>query len=110
MLNDFKDDDFDSKIKNEDISVIQFSAAWCGPCKALVPVMTKLSEEYKDKAGFYYADIEDGGINTGSAAGIRGVPTVIIYKTVGVAKYCNCRDCPQPYRNHIVCGAPTLVS
>ena len=80
MLNDFKDDDFDSKIKNEDISVIQFSAAWCGPCKALVPVMTKLSDEYKDKAGFYYADIEDGGINTGSAAGIRGVPTVIVYK------------------------------
>ena len=80
MLNDFKDEDFDSKIKNEDISVIQFSAAWCGPCKALVPVMTKLSDEYKDKAGFYYADIEDGGINTGSAAGIRGVPTVIIYK------------------------------
>ena len=37
-------------------------------------------DEYKDKAGFYYADIEDGGINTGSAAGIRGVPTVIIYK------------------------------
>ena len=58
MLNDFKDDDFDSKIKNEDISVIQFSAAWCGPCKALVPVMTKLSDEYKDKAGFYYADIK----------------------------------------------------
>ena len=53
MLNDFKDEDFDSKIKNEDISVIQFSAAWCGPCKALVPVMTKLSDEYKDKAGFY---------------------------------------------------------
>ena len=80
MINDFKDEDFASKIKNEDISVIQFSAAWCGPCKALVPVMTKLSDEYKDKAGFYYADIEDGGINTGSAAGIRGVPTVIIYK------------------------------
>ena len=34
--------------------------------------------QYKEKAGFYYADIEDGGINTGSAAGIRGVPTVII--------------------------------
>ena len=72
--------DFDSKIKNEDISVVQFSAAWCGPCKVLKPVMDKLSDEYKDKAGFYYADVEDGGINTGSAAGIRGVPTVIIYK------------------------------
>ena len=80
MLTNFKDEDFDTKIKNEDVSVIQFSAEWCGPCKALKPVMDKLSDEYKDKAGFYYADVEDGGINTGSAAGIRGVPTVIIYK------------------------------
>ena len=56
MLNDFKDEDFDNKIKNEDISVVQFSASWCQPCKALIPVMTKLSDEYKDKAGFYYAE------------------------------------------------------
>jgi thioredoxin 1 len=31
MLIDFKDEDFETKIKNEDVSVIQFSAAWCGP-------------------------------------------------------------------------------
>ena len=80
MLRQFKDEDFENNIKNEDVSVIQFSAEWCGPCKALKPVMDKLSDEFKDKANFYYADIEDGGINTGSAAGIRGVPTVIIYK------------------------------
>ena len=80
MLINFKDEDFIKKIKNEDVSVIQFSAEWCGPCKTLKPLMDKFSDEYKDKAGFYYADIEDGGINTGSAAGIRGVPTVIIYK------------------------------
>ena len=80
MLIDFKDEDFENKIKKEDVSVIQFSAAWCGPCKSLKPVMDKLSDEYKDKANFYYADIEDGGINTGSAMGIRGVPTTIIFK------------------------------
>ena len=80
MLVDFKDEDFESKVKQEEVSVIQFSAAWCGPCKALKPVMDKLSDEYKDKASFYYGDIEDGAINTGSAAGIRGVPTVIVYK------------------------------
>ena len=80
MLKDFKDEDFEDKIKNEDVSVIQFSAAWCGPCKTLKPIMDKLADEFKDKAGFYYADIESNGINTGSAAGIRGVPTVIIYK------------------------------
>ena len=80
MLIDFKDEDFENKVKNENVSVIQFSAAWCGPCKSLKPIMDKLSDEYKDKANFYYADIEDGGINTGSAMGIRGVPTTIIFK------------------------------
>ena len=80
MLNNFKDEDFDSKIRNEDISVVQFSAEWCMPCKSLRPIMEKLSDTYKDKASFYYADIENGGINTGSAAGVRGVPTVVIYK------------------------------
>ena len=80
MLIEFKDEDFENKIKKEDISVIQFSASWCSPCKALKPVMDKLSDEYKDRANFYITDIEDSGINTGSAAGIRGVPTVIIYE------------------------------
>jgi thioredoxin 1 len=80
MLIDFKDEDFENKIKNEDASVIQFSAAWCGPCKTLKPVMDKLAVEFKGRAGFYYADIEDAGINTGSVAGIKGVPTVIVYK------------------------------
>ena len=80
MLIDFKDEDFDNKIKNEAISIFQYSASWCSPCKGVRVIMEKLSEEYKDKANFYYADIEDGGINTGSAAGIRGVPTVIIYR------------------------------
>ncbi len=80
MLIDFKDEDFDSKIKNEDVSIIQFSASWCSPCKTLKPIMDKLSDEYKGRGNFYITDIEDSGINTGSSAGIRGVPTVIIYK------------------------------
>jgi len=73
-------DDRENKIKEEPVSVIQFSATWCGPCKTLKPVMDKLSDEYKDRANFYITDIEDSGINTGSSAGIRGVPTVIVYK------------------------------
>ena len=81
MLIEFKDEYFENKIKNEDISVIQFSAEFCGPCKVLKPVMDKLSDnEFKDKANFYYADVENDGINTGSAMGIKGVPTVIVFK------------------------------
>ena len=62
MLIDFKDEDFDNKIKNEDVSVIQFSAAWCGPCKALKPVMDKFAVEYKDKAGFYMLTLKMVGL------------------------------------------------
>ena len=78
MLKEFKDEIFETHIKNEDVSCIQFSATWCAPCKTLKPVMEKLSNEFK--GNFYLADIEESGINTASAAGIRGVPTVIIYK------------------------------
>ena len=79
MLKEFTDKMYE-KMKNEDVSVVQFSATWCGPCKNLKLVMDILSDEFKGRANFYITDIEDSGINTGSAAGIRGVPTVIIYK------------------------------
>ena len=79
MLKEFNDSMFDD-FKNESVSVVQYSAAWCGPCKTLKPIMDRLAVEYKDRANFFYADIEDAAINTASAQGIRGVPTVIIYK------------------------------
>ena len=44
MLKDFVDSDFDSKVKNEEVSILQFSASWCGPCKVLKPIMEKLSD------------------------------------------------------------------
>ena len=73
MLIDFKDEDWENKIKNEDVSIILFSASWCSPCKVYRPLLDRVSELYKDRANFYYADIEEGGINTGSIFGIRGV-------------------------------------
>jgi len=41
----------------------------------------KLSDEYKNKVNFYYADIDEKALNTAtSIAGVRGVPTVVVYK------------------------------
>ena len=79
-MENFKDEDFDSKIKNEAVAVVQFSASWCAPCKQLRPIMEKLSIEYKDKMKTFYADIETDSINLGSQMGIRGVPTLILFK------------------------------
>tara|TARA_B100001057_G_C22836901_1_gene945518 strand:- start:1143 stop:1460 length:318 start_codon:yes stop_codon:yes gene_type:complete len=77
----FNDDDFDTKIKNAPVAIIQFSASWCAPCRQLSPVLKSLSQDgqFKDTL-FMYADIEEAGINTASAMGIRSVPCTICFK------------------------------
>jgi thioredoxin 1 len=79
MINTFDDNNWEN-IKKEEISVIQFSASWCSPCKELTPVLEKLSKNFEGKATFYYADVEEGGLNKGSELGIRGVPSTILFK------------------------------
>ena len=78
MLIEFKDEDFDSKIKNENVSVIQFSAAWCGPCKAYGPVYEKVSEEFPDVV-FGKIDTE-AQPELGRLFNIRSIPTTIAFK------------------------------
>ena len=78
MLIDFKDEDFNNKIKNEDVSVIQFSAAWCGPCKAIAPAIEEISVE---KENLIVATINiDDNPESPSKYGVRGIPTLMIFK------------------------------
>tara|TARA_Y100000768_G_scaffold369307_1_gene334080 strand:+ start:69 stop:383 length:315 start_codon:yes stop_codon:yes gene_type:complete len=79
MINTFDDNNWEN-IKKEEISVIQFSASWCSPCKELTPILEKLSKNFEGKATFYYADVEEGGLNKGSELGIKGVPSTILFK------------------------------
>ncbi len=79
MINTFDDNNWEN-IKKEEISVIQFSASWCSPCKELTPVLEKLSKNFEGKATFYYADVEKGGLNKGSELGIKGIPSTILFK------------------------------
>tara|TARA_B100001063_G_C16647058_1_gene493919 strand:- start:651 stop:968 length:318 start_codon:yes stop_codon:yes gene_type:complete len=80
MLKEFEDKNWETEIKEESVTICQMSAHWCSPCQSLKVVMEKLSDEYKDRANFYYGDVEEGAINTASASGIRGVPSTICWK------------------------------
>lgn len=59
--------------------VLDFSAAWCGPCKQLAPIIEELSKEYEGRIAVGKCDIEEADDLT-MEYGIRNVPTVIFIK------------------------------
>ena len=74
------DDNFQSTIANAKTPVlVDFSASWCGPCKALAPTIDKLAAEYAGKLAVYKVDI-DKAEDSASSFGITSVPTCIFFK------------------------------
>jgi thioredoxin 1 len=59
--------------------LLDFSAVWCGPCKVLAPVVEKVADELKGKVKVGKLDIDDSP-GVASKFGIRGVPTVVVFK------------------------------
>lgn len=59
--------------------LIDFTATWCGPCKQLAPIIDELAKEYNGRLKVAKLDIDDSP-DTPSSLGIRGVPTVIVFK------------------------------
>lgn len=59
--------------------LIDFSAEWCGPCKAMLPLVTRLSDEYGSKVRFYSVDI-DKTPSIAARSGVMSVPTFLVYR------------------------------
>ncbi len=59
--------------------LMDFTATWCGPCKALAPILEDIAKEYTGKVQVAKLDIDDSP-QTPTRFGIRGVPTVILFK------------------------------
>lgn len=75
-----KDDNFESEVMQSDLPVIvDFSAAWCGPCKKLDPIIKELAAEYSGKAKIVHVDV-DHARETAMKFGVMSVPTVLYMK------------------------------
>jgi thioredoxin 1 len=79
-LHSFTDDNFDAELLKSPLPVlVDFTAVWCGPCKLLSPIVEKLADELAGKVRVGKLDIDNNQRVT-SQYGIRGVPTVMVFK------------------------------
>ena len=78
MVNVMNQTDFDNIISNG-VTVVDFFATWCGPCKMLAPVLEDLSTDLEGKVNFYKADV-DVLKELSAKFNIMSVPTVLIFK------------------------------
>lgn len=74
------DDSFDTDVLQASGPVlVDYWAAWCGPCKMIAPVLDELAKEYGDNVKICKMDV-DANKETPAKFNIRGIPTLMIFK------------------------------
>ena len=73
------DADFDETIKSATPTLVDFWAPWCGPCKAIGPVVEDLAGTYDGKATIAKMNVDENP-GTPGKFGIRAIPTLILFK------------------------------
>ena len=79
-------------LKSENLTLVDFWAEWCGPCRMLGPIIEELSNEFEDKAVIGKVDV-DSQQKFAAEFGVRNIPTVLVFnkgelvnRQVGVAQ------------------------
>ncbi len=76
----FNEANFQHEVLESDVPVlVDFTATWCGPCKALAPIVEKIADEFQGKVKVGKLDIDDAPGVTAKYS-VRSVPTVIVFK------------------------------
>ena len=83
---EISDSTFEQEVLQSDVPVlVDFWAPWCGPCRAIAPVVDELANEYADKLKVAKCNVDDNP-KTPSRYGIRAIPTLIIFKGGNVSE------------------------
>ena len=86
FVTDVNDAEFEAKVLQSDTPVlVDFWAAWCGPCRALAPVVDQVATEYNGKLKVMKMDVDRNNTTPGRY-GIRGIPALLVFKGGKVAE------------------------
>ena len=96
-----KQDDFEREVlKSQSPTVVDFYANWCGPCKAVGPVIDSLSQEYSGRVNFAKIDT-DANQSLAARYDIESIPTVMIFREGRIVDRIVGAVPAQVYRNKI---------
>ncbi|MBT8764037.1 thioredoxin [Desulfohalobiaceae bacterium Ax17] len=80
MATQLTDSNFEAEVLRSDIPVlVDFWAPWCGPCRAIAPVIDELAQEYAGQVKIVKMNVDENPSTPGKY-GIRAIPTLILFK------------------------------
>lgn len=83
---ELNDDRFEEKVLNaEGIVLVDFWAPWCGPCKAIAPLIERIAQEFQGEVSVMKVNV-DSNPKYSASLGIRSIPTLILFRKGEIVK------------------------